>query len=74
MFIFTAGEWVSKCTEAYKQALDGLTPEQKKAFEQAVLEELDGIAEDPERVRAPVARMKIAIEEARKVCISCLSI
>lgn len=63
-------DWMSKCAEAYKQALEGLTPEQKKAFEQAVFEELDGIAEDPERVRTPAARMKTAIEEARKVCPS----
>lgn len=48
--------------------MDGLTPEQKKAFECVVFEELDGIAEDPERVRTPAAQMKSAIDEARKVC------
>lgn len=69
MIIIIVADWAKKCTEAYKQALDGLTPDQRQAFEQAVFKELDEIAEDPERVQTPAARMKSTIDEACKVLL-----
>lgn len=62
-------QWKAKCKAAYSKLFpDGLSAELKSAREAAILEQLDSIAEDPDRTQSPASRMKSAIAEAWKVC------
>jgi hypothetical protein len=61
-------EWHAKCKDAYNRTFpEDLPPDERKARGVAIQEQLDAIAEDPDRTQSPASRMKSAIAEARKL-------